>query len=347
MNTMRILQYLKSKKRLISIVGIIILIYLIPYGILSYHYFLEIKPTVDIEINSFEKNLSKIEDPLLKIKEIANYSADNYYQTYGNETNPYFNIAILWGLQIFGDVKNPRIKSLFLFHNDPYFIIFYKTGACMESATIFNFIANKSGFESRTVGTKAEDHQWNEIKIENTWVHVDPTIYYHYYHDPRNNSEFQDLWFDNPDAYNKLGWYGGYSRVFIINTNEDLTEKYCNTSILTIYCQNCDQIRIKADLGKTHSIDQKLNNSPTTFILGSKNYSVTVEKDIIPFLLVKENNSNIDLIRNKNLSITLVPEEIKPTIYSSVIIILIFIGILIYDFKQAIKIYKDWKQKRD
>lgn len=337
-----------SKKLIIAISLVLLVIYFIPYGIFNYFYIVEMNPKIDQEISSFIDNLSQTTDQRAKVKEITNYVMKDYYQTYGSNSNPFLSFSWAWFYQIFGDIKNPRIKSYLLFSNDPYFISYYKTGACMEAATLFNFTANKSGFESRIVGTKAEDHQWNEIKINNTWIQVDPTIYYHYYTDPMNHSSYEDLWFDNPQAYNQIGWYqGGYSKVVVIDTNEDLTSKYCNASNLSINCSDCDYIKIKPDYGTRYSVEQDISNSTIDVVLGKKNYSVTGGKNVIPFLIVKETSVNASLIGQENLTITVVPEKIRPTIYSSLILILIIVVIGFYDVKQLAKWYRGWKIKRD
>jgi hypothetical protein len=327
---MMIWQNLKNKRKLATIL-LILLICLIPF----FWYFVEIKPHVDTEINSFVENISAIKDPQTKVKEIANFTEKDYYQTYGKSST----------LSILG------IKLLFSITNDPYFVAYYKTGACGESASLFNFIANKSGFESRIVGTQAEDHQWTEIKINDRWVQVDPTIYYYYYIDPITYPTYKDLWFDNPKAYSTLGWYGGYSTVSVFGTNEDLTAKYCNTSKLSIFCQNCDNIKIKSDNARAFSIDQGMKNSEATFTLGKKNYSIIADKTIIPFFLVSEKNVSVSLVRNENVNISSEPEKIQPTFFSQFLFLLVIFGmmfvVILDGVKTGVKFYKNWKAKQD
>lgn len=159
-------------------------------------YFLEVKPHVDQEINSFEENISQTKDPQIKLQEVANFTEKNYEQAYNKPLTP--------------SILSSRL--LFAFTNNPYFVAYFKVGACAESASLFNFYATKSGFESRMVKTLAEDHMWNEVKINNRWVQADPTIYYYAYSDPKNYSNYNTLWFDKPTAYSTLGWNNGYSR---------------------------------------------------------------------------------------------------------------------------------------
>lgn len=307
---------------------------------------MEIMPHSENEINAFEENLSQIDDPYAKILEIANFTANDYYQAYGAEPNPISYVTGIWGYTFFGDLKDPRIRSGSLFSNDPYFITYYKTGACAESAILFNYIANKSGFESRIVGTKAEDHQWNEIKINYSWIQVDPTIYYHYYHDPINNSGLKEFWFDNQQAYSILKWNGGYSKIVAVETQEDLTKKYLNTSSISIYCQNCNYISIKPDPGRSNCVEEAITNSESNFLLGCKNYTISVKRNFIPFLFVKEATSEISLEENQNLSVSLFPEKIQPTIWAQFIFLLILIVILLYSFRQFFNFCRDCNEKR-
>ncbi len=75
-------------------------------------------------------------------------------------------------------------------------------------------IAKAAGIQTRIAGTIGEDHQWNEVLINKTWVHVDPTL------DNASN-------FDIPHFYeNKWKW--NLSKVYALNNGEqiDVTETY-------------------------------------------------------------------------------------------------------------------------
>jgi len=306
-------------------------------------YFIIVAPHVDSEIDVFKKGIKDISDPEIKIKEIANFTESEYYQAYGQTPNfSYF------GFETFNDTKI-RIRPRLLFANDPYFISYFKTGACGESAVLLNFVANKSGFESRIVGSKAEDHQWNELKMNDRWVQVDPTIYYYYYTDPETYPTYKDLWFDNPQAYSNIGWYeGGYSSVTVIGTNEDLSTKYCNTSRLSIFCQGCDHIKI-IPVGRRIAIDQDMHDE-ITYNLGKMNYTILADKTIIPYLLVNEKNVTISLSDDQRANISSSPEEIKPTIYTQFLFVIgvigAFIVVIFFFIQMGIESFKKWKSKR-
>jgi hypothetical protein len=303
--------------------------------IFLFWYFGVVRPTVDTEINSFVEKTKSINDPKIKIHEVANFTEEDYQQAYNRPVTD----------------KILSSRLLFTFTNDPYFIAYYKAGACAESAALLNFYATRSGFKSRIVGTNAEDHQWDEIKINDEWIQVDPTIYYYYYTDLKNYSNYDRLWFDYPQAYTELQWYGGYSTVSVLNTGEDLTAKYCNTSTLSITCQDCSDIKIKSKNGVRYSVDKEIDNSTSTFLLGRKNYTIIADKPIIPYLLVKQSNVSVSLLEKDNVNITLNPEEIQPTFYSQFLFVIgvfvIVIVIINFYINMGISAYKKWKNKKE
>jgi hypothetical protein len=89
-------------------------------------YFVEVKPHVDNEINSFVEKTRSIQDPKIKIREVANFTEENYQQAYNQPST------------------DRILKSRFLFAltNNPYFVAYYKAGACAESAALLNFLCN-------------------------------------------------------------------------------------------------------------------------------------------------------------------------------------------------------------
>lgn len=295
-------------------------------------YFIEVRLHVDNEINSFEKETRSIQDPKIKIREVANFTEENYQQAYNQPSTD----RIL------------KSRILFALTSDPYFVAYYKAGACAESAALLNFYAARSGLESRIVGTNAEDHQWNEIRIKDKWVQVDPTIYYYYYTDLKNFSTYDHLWFDHPQAYTELQWHGGYSTVSVLNTGEDLTAKYCNFSTLSITCQDCSYIKIKSENEARNSVDKELVTSESTFLLGRKNYTIIADKPIIPYLLVRQSNSSISLLDKDYVNVTLNPDRIQPTFHLQLIFVLGFLALLIamikFYIRKGIEIYREWKK---
>jgi hypothetical protein len=166
----------------------------------------------------------------------------------------------------------------------------------------------------------------------------------------KNFSTYDYLWFDHPQAYTELQWHGGYSKVSVLNTGEDLTAKYCNFSILSITCQDCSYIKIKSENEARYSVDKELVNSESTFLLGKKNYTIIADKPIIPFLLIKQSNVSVSLLDQEKMNITLNPEEIQSTFHLQLFVILSLFALLVmtvgFYIKRGIKIFKEWKNKQ-
>jgi hypothetical protein len=199
------------------------------------------------------------------------------------------------------------------------------------------------------IRASAEDHQWNEIRINDGWIQVDPTIYYHYYTHPETYPTYQDLWFDNPQAYSNIGWYeGGYSSVSVLGTNEDLSTKYCNTSKLSILCQGCDHVKVMP-IGRGISIDQDIREE-ASYNLGKMNYFIFADKTIIPYLLVNEKNATISLYEDKKINISSYPEEIKLTNFALLLLgTTIVVGVIlavIFSVLMGINFLIKWKRER-
>ena len=68
------------------------------------------------------------------------------------------------------------------FCGDPYWIAYHRFGGCGELGYLFAYIARESGFETRIVRAEYEEclnnHVWLEIKINDEWMYVDPTMYW-------------------------------------------------------------------------------------------------------------------------------------------------------------------------
>lgn len=113
--------------------------------------------------------------------------------------------------------------------NNPYWIAYYKTGACGELATLFANVSNQSGLVTRVVYSSDPDHAWTEVYLNGTWYYFDPDMY----HSLKGEQTQQKYWFDTTDTFeDKLGWK--FSRVSVANSTqdgfeEDRTQYYTKT----------------------------------------------------------------------------------------------------------------------
>lgn len=118
--------------------------------------------------------------------------------------------------------------------NNPYWIAYYKTGACGELATLFANVTNQSGFVTRVVYSSDPDHAWTEVYLNGTWYYFDPDMY----HSLNGEKKNQKYWFDTTDTFeDKLGWK--FSRVSVDNSTqdgyeEDRTQYYTKTGLVKL-----------------------------------------------------------------------------------------------------------------
>ncbi|WP_231476871.1 transglutaminase domain-containing protein, partial [Methanoculleus sp. MH98A] len=212
---------------------------------------------------------------------------------------------------IYGDSPNnmsarPHIRpSRMLFNENSHFIAYYKTGACEELAILFNKTTSEAGFKSRIVRTTAEDHAWNEVYIDDQWVHVDPTLYYHY--STGEYPSYEGIWYDHPSAYSELGWHGGYSKILVDDgTKEDVSSRYANVGNVSVsFLEPTDRIKVKPIGANRYSFEDNIEGFQYVFDIGYKDYSITAEKDVIPYLLVKQDTKNFTVVENTTIRVEL------------------------------------------
>jgi len=136
-----------------------------------------------------------------------------------------------------GNMNIDKIPRL-IYSTRPNLIFYNKLGACGEFSSLFMEMAKTAGIQTRIAGTMGEDHQWNEVLINNKWVHVDPTL------DIASN-------FNNPHFYENE-WRWNLSKVYAFYNSEqiDITETYdekianLNVTVIknTIPVENIDVI---------------------------------------------------------------------------------------------------------
>jgi hypothetical protein len=289
----------------------IILIILICFAeIYLYPLFLGIiKPSGEAQIDEIVTQVSMEKDTFKKIETIVSWEAKNF--TYVYDRTPDF---LLRGYPIYFNsgikvrAMLPLIPEL---SNNPQWIAYFKVGGCGELAYLFDEVARRSGIESRIVGTRGEDHLWNEAKIDEQWITIDPTIYFNNYYSNRT-----DIWFNNSKFYEQ-NWFN-LSKVLVINTNEDVTRKYTDTGILKVFfAEPSDRVIVKATKnGKLLYVwAAELNSSKLEIELGGKNYTVIAEKNIIPYLISLKETKELEMIEGNNVTIQLSPYKLSLSSY--------------------------------
>jgi hypothetical protein len=136
---------------------------------------------------------------------------------------------------VYSIVRQQTPEGIF-YGDDPFWIAYNKVGACRELSSLFSYMAQKSGIESRIVGT-AWDHQWAEIKIDGEWRYYDPwcAVEHGYYNSTDGNLTFKHKWFNKIENfrdschaaayinwYNEdpiITWYNVFPNINLINEN--------------------------------------------------------------------------------------------------------------------------------
>jgi hypothetical protein len=210
-------------------------------------YSTEIKPKGEAEINKILYNVSNISDTRQKFNEIAKWELEGFESYHWAKTSycmyptqlskvvyevtcpllPLFNCCF------FQATKTGKIRVLNTFwpinltpySDNPYWIAYYKTGACEELAVLFNFVANKSGNETRTVNSLS--HAWVEVKIDNEWWYFDPLCYKVRY----NQDELNETKWFNQTRFFKQNCYDEMPPIFVRNTGEFIGYHYPDKEI--------------------------------------------------------------------------------------------------------------------
>jgi len=219
-----------------------------------------------------------------------------------------------------GNIDVDRVLRL-IYSNRPNLIFYNKLGACGEFSNLFMEMAKTAGMQVRVAGTLAEDHQWNEVLINDKWVHVDSTL------DPSAS-------FDNPYMYEN-NWKWKLSKVYAYYDGEqiDVTDKYTGKiGILNVTvnennlpAENVEvvvesQFRMEKDPGLYKVPLQTTycttgSNGTCSFYLGESNYTILVKKGDLPFrfspYLLEFEQKNITLMANSNKDLVFLLPETK------------------------------------
>jgi len=111
--------------------------------------------------------------------------------------------------------------------NYPLWVLTSKCGACEEYSLLFREIANMANLTVRSIHNPGEDHNWDEVLINGSWIIVDPG--WPIFNPPPSFYEMNRS-INGSNGLNMSYVYGVYPNGTII----DLTERYTNVSLLKI-----------------------------------------------------------------------------------------------------------------
>jgi len=332
-----------SKKQSIAILLLVILLSL-PEIYLFIPYFLVIKPTGEKNTEAIISEVKKINQTDKKLERIAEWEAEGFTETFGND--PSFKLPGLLGwigasYSVYFNISDTQpIKirpSSIVFYDDPYWIAYFKTGACQERAYLFNFIANQSGEVTRIVTSPGNDHDWVEVYNGSEWIYADPTFYYHYHNTPG----LEKAWMNETPMF-QTGWGWHLSKVTILMNETELTKNYSDVSNLTIIFNSSSRVTVNQYIpGERRNVTlfskypkDTLRKDILIYQIGkSNNYSIIAEKNNIFFFFKRFDEKNVYL-DNESITIVLDPSNGREEIdYLSVIfvaLVIVVYSLLLY-----------------
>lgn len=286
---------------------------------LNYQNFVQKEGALNIEQTVQE--VDHIALPEEKLNTIANLIVTNFTDPFWPESsenlfnNKCFGSPIPFNHRFFGNNCNGygfdkngaiRIRTGNL-TNNPYWIAYYKTGACGELATLFANVTNQSGFITRVVYSSDPDHAWTEVFLNDKWQYFDPDMY----HNLQGNITYQKYWFDNTSSFEKkIGWK--FSKISVSGSTstgyeEDRTYAYTKTGKVKItIIKPVDRIVVRE---RDHA------SYVWTFVPSCSNYPCVIESNLgsgktyvlqkyIPTLQIFIENSRFSVKENEIVNIS-------------------------------------------
>ncbi len=175
-------------------------------------------------------------------------------------------------------ISPPYLCVRLVSHENPSWIITSRCGACEEHALLFAELANSINITTRSIHNHGEDHNWDEVWINDSWIAVNPS----------------DNAYDVNLSQFGVGRKLNISYVFAIypnGTEEDVTDRYNDTKInkLTIFIKeqhdSTKNVSV-AVVSYSYKKDDLIANTCTVkpnekcvFKLGVANYRIVAVKD--------------------------------------------------------------------
>jgi hypothetical protein len=331
-----------SKKQWIIAVVILFIVLSFPEIYLFAPYFLIIKPSAEKDINEILSEIKTL-NQTGKLQRLVEWETDGFTERFATEPNFHLH-GILGGYGLYfnsSDRQPVKIRSnSIVFNGDPYWITYFKTGACSERATLFNFIANQSGEVTRIVSAPGDDHEWVEVNNGNEWIYADPTFYFHYHNSPGRENAWMGK---TPILQESWGWH--LCKVITKLNDTELTDKYSEVGNLSIIYHSSNRVYVNRFLSGEHrnvtlfskQIKESSHKNMITYQLGLSNeYIIVAEKSNFPFPS-KWIDEKVVFLDNESTTVILNPESGREDVdymaigaYAVCIVLYALIGYWIY-----------------
>jgi len=124
-------------------------------------------------VSDIVKDAKTDREKVTKILEWFDRSKKNMYNYYYLNKKGMINFKLLPKIRIF--LGEPYIGIRVFNDRDSLWILTSRYGHCGEYALLFRDMANAAGIEVRRIRCLGENHEWNEVKLNGSWVPVDAT----------------------------------------------------------------------------------------------------------------------------------------------------------------------------
>lgn len=240
------------------------------------------KPKLHLLVDDLTKYADTDEEKTLALLTWFDVSSHNIYDDWdlwiqGKTNYSFYENSLL---------KIYSIEPYICFRNfnddDSLWILTTRYGRCGEFSLIFRDMARDADLTVRRVRCSGENHDWNEVLIDDDWVIVDATAV-----NLPNNNGIQDRGFMERKAGGNVSYVYAYPN----DVWEDITYRYSNTTNITIFVKDIEgnpmsnaMIKILSnnrDIGRDTDLENQTNSSGyCSFTIGGGNYTFIGEKQM-------------------------------------------------------------------
>lgn len=227
----------KKKKQQHKIIVIIVISYLIiaPFILAFFSFPLASYPVKHIRAEFNRTECERIVDDI--ITDINNDTENiiallNWFERYsGNIHNTYGSVDI-GPLYFGGDIIFDIMFCVRIDDRQPaLWVLTSRCGACGEHGALFTAMANEADLQARTVVCKEIDHVWSEVKINDTWLIMEPANVDHSQN--KTGYNIQATSFERIHAHQTKNITYVFAE-YVDGTTEDITSRYTNLTTINI-----------------------------------------------------------------------------------------------------------------
>jgi FOG: Glucan-binding domain (YG repeat) len=123
-----------------------------------------------------QENISALNDKEIEVYSVVKTFMDNNIKDTDSEYDKVVKITkFIWGKAKYDTNKENVNATGQVIVGGPYAILIAGKGICSDYAKTFKMLANIAGLESYHIGSMRAWHEWNLVRVEDEWYHIDTT----------------------------------------------------------------------------------------------------------------------------------------------------------------------------